>query len=43
VPQLVRGYGHVKEAAARKAAAERQRLVDRLEAPAGEPELQAAE
>ena len=43
VPQLIRGYGHVKEAAARKAAAERQRLVDRLDAPAGERELQAAE
>ena len=43
VPQLVRGFGHVKEANARKAAEERRRLLERLDAPAGTPRLQAAE
>ena len=43
VPQLVRGFGHVKEDNARKAAEERRRLLDRLDAPAGTPRLQAAE
>jgi len=43
VPQLIRGFGHVKHANAQKAAAERQRLVQRLADPAGAPALQAAE
>ncbi len=43
VPQLVRGFGHVKEDNARKAAEERRRLLERLDAPAGTPRLQAAE
>ena len=30
VPSLIRGYGHVKEANARRAAAERDRLLARL-------------
>ncbi|MEO5326291.1 indolepyruvate ferredoxin oxidoreductase family protein [Mesorhizobium sp. CC13] len=43
VPQLVRGYGHVKHASMGKAAGERARLVERLrEAPRRE-DLQAAE
>lgn len=43
VPQLVRGFGHVKEASVRKAADERQRLIARLEATPGTPRLEAAE
>ena len=43
VPQLIRGFGHVKEASARKARAERGRLIERLKFPAGERELEAAE
>ena len=43
VPQLIRGFGHVKQANAEKAAAERQRLIGRLDTPAGERALQAAE
>jgi indolepyruvate ferredoxin oxidoreductase len=43
VPQLIRGFGHVKQANAAKAAAERKRLIERLDAPAGERALQAAE
>jgi indolepyruvate ferredoxin oxidoreductase len=42
VPALIRGFGHVKQANAEKAAGERQRLLERLKA---EPEeaLEAAE
>ena len=43
VPTLIRGYGHVKEAHAKKAGAERQRLVDRLNAEETTLQLQAAE
>ena len=43
VPSLVRGYGHVKEAAAAKASQERERLLERLEKAGREPQLQAAE
>ena len=43
VPALIRGYGHVKEAAAARAAAERARLVERLSAAAEKPLLAAAE
>jgi indolepyruvate ferredoxin oxidoreductase len=42
-PLLVRGFGHVKEAAARKAEEERQRLLVRLEQADGENRLAAAE
>jgi indolepyruvate ferredoxin oxidoreductase len=43
VPALIRGYGHVRQASAEKAAGERSRLLQRLaNAPAG-PALQAAE
>jgi indolepyruvate ferredoxin oxidoreductase len=43
VPGLVRGYGHVKQASAARAAEERKRLLERLQAPVREIELQAAE
>jgi indolepyruvate ferredoxin oxidoreductase len=43
VPALVRGYGHVKEASAIKAASERKRLLERLKSTATMPALQAAE
>ncbi|TIX43003.1 MAG: indolepyruvate ferredoxin oxidoreductase family protein, partial [Mesorhizobium sp.] len=43
VPALVRGYGHVKQASAEKAAGERQRLLDRLSTAPLRPQLQAAE
>jgi indolepyruvate ferredoxin oxidoreductase len=43
VPMLIRGYGHVKAANAEKAAAERARLTERLNAPSSRPALQAAE
>jgi indolepyruvate ferredoxin oxidoreductase len=43
VPMLVRGYGHVREAAAVKAEAERKRLLDRFDNPVPATELQAAE
>jgi indolepyruvate ferredoxin oxidoreductase len=43
VPALVRGYGHVKQASAAKAAEERKRLLGRISAPAAEITLQAAE
>ncbi len=43
VPELVRGYGHVKQAAVKKAAAERLRLVERLVEAQAEPSLRAAE
>ena len=43
VPALIRGYGHVKQTNASKAADERIRLIDRLNAPIQEVTLQAAE
>jgi len=43
VPALVRGYGHVRQASAEKAAGERARLLARLAAPVPEPALRAAE
>jgi len=43
VPGLIRGYGHVRQASAAKAEAERQRLLERLQSPLPAPELQAAE
>ena len=43
VPAMIRGYGHVKQASALKAAGERKRLVERLNAPVEEVALQAAE
>ena len=43
VPALIRGYGHVKQASAVKAAGERKRLVERLNMPVEEVALQAAE
>ena len=43
VPQLIRGFGHVKDANARKAGAERARLLERLRQPAGATRLEAAE
>ena len=42
VPAMIRGFGHVKEANAKKAAGERDRLLARLAAPP-EPVLKAAE
>ena len=43
VPALIRGYGHVKQANAKKAAGERKRLLERFKAAAALPTLQAAE
>ena len=43
VPALIRGYGHVKQANAQKAAGERERLLERIKAAAASPALQAAE
>ncbi|MGE0500477.1 MAG: indolepyruvate ferredoxin oxidoreductase family protein [Rhizobiaceae bacterium] len=43
IPSLIRGYGHVKEAAAGKAAEERKRLLERIAGPSVKPALQAAE
>ena len=43
VPALIRGYGHIRQANADKAAAERARLLDRLVGIADKPVLQAAE
>ena len=43
VPALIRGYGHVRQASAEKAAGERTRLLARLVATADKPVLQAAE
>jgi indolepyruvate ferredoxin oxidoreductase len=43
VPATIRGYGHVKQAAAERAGEERNRLVARMSAPAEEITLQAAE
>ncbi|MDW6024990.1 indolepyruvate ferredoxin oxidoreductase family protein [Mesorhizobium sp. BAC0120] len=42
-PQLIRGYGHVKQASAARAAEERKRLLERISAPVAEITLQAAE
>lgn len=43
VPALIRGYGHVRQASAEKAAGERLRLLDRLAKTPVRPKLQAAE
>ena len=43
VPSLVRGYGHVKAAAAKRAEAERTRLVERFSAAGDKRVLAAAE
>jgi indolepyruvate ferredoxin oxidoreductase len=43
VPSLIRGFGHVKQANAAKAADERARLVARLSSDEPAPKLQAAE
>ncbi len=43
VPELVRGYGHVKSAAIEKVMPERERLIERLVRPQDVPDLQAAE
>jgi indolepyruvate ferredoxin oxidoreductase len=43
VPSLIRGYGHVRQASAAKAAGERARLIERLQRPLASEELQAAE
>jgi indolepyruvate ferredoxin oxidoreductase len=43
VPQTIRGYGHVKEANAKKAAAERTRMIERFRAAEPAKTLQAAE
>ncbi|MBW8908681.1 MAG: indolepyruvate ferredoxin oxidoreductase family protein, partial [Mesorhizobium sp.] len=43
VPALIRGYGHVRQASAGKAAGERSRLLDRLQKAMAEPVLRAAE
>ncbi len=43
VPQTIRGYGHIKEANAKRAAGERHRLIERFNAPMPRTELQAAE
>ncbi|TIU84559.1 MAG: hypothetical protein E5W03_12055, partial [Mesorhizobium sp.] len=43
VPALIRGYGHVRQASAGKAAAERSRLIERLKQAPPEPSLRAAE
>jgi len=43
VPALIRGYGHVRQASAEKAAGERARLIERLKNAPARPELQAAE
>ncbi|TIU18081.1 MAG: indolepyruvate ferredoxin oxidoreductase family protein, partial [Mesorhizobium sp.] len=40
VPALIRGYGHVRQASAEKAAGERLRLLDRLAKTPVRPELQ---
>ena len=40
---MIRGYGHVKQASAVKAADERKRLVERFNAPVEEVALRAAE
>jgi indolepyruvate ferredoxin oxidoreductase len=43
VPATIRGYGYVKQAAATRAAGERKRLIDRINSPAEEISLKAAE
>ena len=43
IPQLVRGYGHIRAASAARAGEERERLVARFREAAVEPELEAAE
>ena len=43
IPSLIRGYGHVKQANALKAAQERARLLQRLDQPVETAELRAAE
>jgi indolepyruvate ferredoxin oxidoreductase len=43
LPSLVRGFGHVKQANAEMAASERGRMIDRIENPAAEDLLEAAE
>ena len=43
VPELIRGYGHVKEAAAERARGERQRLIDRVSDIHQNTRLEAAE
>ncbi len=43
VPQTIRGYGHIKEANGKKAAAERARLIERFRSPVPEKALAAAE
>ncbi len=43
VPALIRGFGHVKQANVTKAAEERKRLIERINAPDKEVTLQAAE
>ena len=43
LPQLIRGYGHVKQASIARADAERERLLDRLTQPSAEPLVSAAE
>ena len=43
MPDLIVAFGHVKKAAAQKAAGERERLLQRLRASPPVPELQAAE
>ncbi|MBN9272776.1 MAG: 2-oxoacid:acceptor oxidoreductase family protein, partial [Mesorhizobium sp.] len=43
VPALIRGYGHVRQASAEKAAGERARLLERLAGTPARSELQAAE
>jgi indolepyruvate ferredoxin oxidoreductase len=37
VPQLIRGYGHVRQASVARADAERDRLLSRLVRPEAEP------
>src|SRR5690606_19429749 len=43
VPQTIRGYGHIKEANAKRAAAERIRLIERFRNAEAQTALQAAE
>jgi indolepyruvate ferredoxin oxidoreductase len=43
VPAIIRGYGHVKQANAGKAAQERQRLIARLDTSSSDEALKAAE
>jgi indolepyruvate ferredoxin oxidoreductase len=43
LPQLIRGYGHVKRESIAAADAERGRLLDRFTKPSAEPIVSAAE